>query len=147
MNFNELQALYHRFLDAWNNRQAREMADHFTADGEMIGFDGSQIIGQDEIHSHLHPIFENHPTPPYFGKVKSVSFLGEDAALLRAIAGMVPEGKTELVPELNTHQTMIAVKSDGDWRIKLFQNTPAQFHGRPELVEQMTAELSELLDK
>ncbi|MGZ4033139.1 MAG: SgcJ/EcaC family oxidoreductase, partial [Tumebacillaceae bacterium] len=32
-----------------------------------------------------------------------------------------------------------------DWQIALFQNTPAQFHGRPELVEQMTAELRELI--
>jgi hypothetical protein len=29
--------------------------------------------------------------------------------------------------------------------ISLFQNAPAEFHGRPELVEQMTKELSELL--
>jgi uncharacterized protein (TIGR02246 family) len=134
-------------LDAWNDRSARGMADHFTVDGEMIGFDGSQVIGREDIYSHLHPIFESHPTPPYFGKAKSISFLGEDAAVLRAIAGMVPEGKTELVPELNTHQTLIAVKSEDDWRIKLFQNTPAQFHGRPELVVQMTTELSELLGK
>ncbi|MDR7074386.1 SgcJ/EcaC family oxidoreductase [Fictibacillus barbaricus] len=143
----KVQDLYLNFLDAWNDRSARGMADYFIADGEMIGFDGSQVNGREDVYSHLHPIFENHPTPPYFGKVKSISFLSEDAALLRAIAGMMPEGKTELVPELNTHQTLIAVKSDGEWRIKLFQNTPAQFHGRPELVEQMTAELSELLGK
>ncbi|WNB91733.1 SgcJ/EcaC family oxidoreductase [Bacillus sp. NEB1478] len=142
-----VQALYQNFLAAWNDRSARDMADYFLADGEIIGFDGSQVIGKKEIYSHLHPIFENHPTPPYFGKVKNVSFLSEEAAVIRAIAGMVPEGKTEIVPELNTHQTLIAVKSDAEWRIKLFQNTPAQFHGRPELVEQMTAELSDLLDK
>ncbi|TMB75962.1 MAG: DUF4440 domain-containing protein, partial [Chloroflexi bacterium] len=27
----------------------------------------------------------------------------------------------------------------------LFQNTPAQFHGRPELVQQLTEELRQLL--
>ncbi len=41
--------------------------------------------------------------------------------------------------------TLVAVKSDGKWRILLFQNTPAQFHGRPELVQQMTEELRRLL--
>jgi hypothetical protein len=30
-------------------------------------------------------------------------------------------------------------------RIVLFQNTPAQYHGRPELTEQHTAELQPLL--
>jgi hypothetical protein len=31
------------------------------------------------------------------------------------------------------------------WRIALFQNTPAQFHGRPELVQQLTEQLRQLL--
>jgi hypothetical protein len=42
-------------------------------------------------------------------------------------------------------QTLIAVKRDGQWRIVLFQNTPAQLHGRPELVQAMTEELRQLL--
>jgi len=40
---------------------------------------------------------------------------------------------------------MVVVKSDGQWRIAVFQNTPAQFHGRPELVKKMTDELRQLL--
>jgi uncharacterized protein (TIGR02246 family) len=142
-----VQNLYHHFLNAWNERNARSMADHFTGDAEMIGYDGSQAIGRDEIYSHLHPIFENFPTPPYYGKVKSLSFLSDNAVILRAIAGMVPIGKTELSPELNTHHTVVAVKEGENWLIKLFQNTPAQFHGRPELVEKMTEELKELVIK
>jgi hypothetical protein len=34
----------------------------------------------------------------------------------------------------------------GQWRIVLFQNTPAQFHGRPSLVEEMTRELQAVAD-
>jgi uncharacterized protein (TIGR02246 family) len=142
-----VQELYQRFLNAWNERNARGMADHFTGDAEMIGYDGSQAIGRDEIYSHLTPIFEKFPTPPYYGKVKSVSFLSDNAVILRAIAGMVPIGKTELSPELNTHHTVVAVKEGENWLIKLFQNTPAQFHGRPELLEKMTEELEELISK
>jgi len=54
---------------------------------------------------------------------------------------MIPPGKMELDPQLNAHQTLIAVKENDVWRVELFQNTPAQFHGRPDLVEQMTKEL------
>ena len=117
------------------------MAELFTEDGESIGFDGSQSLGRDEIFAHLKPIFENHPTAPYITKVKSVRFLGTDTALLRAIAGMVPHLQSELNPELNSHHTLVLVKIVDQWRIQLFQNTPAQFHGRPELVKQMTEEL------
>ena len=34
---------------------------------------------------------------------------------------------------------------DGKWKIISFQNTPAAFHGRPELAEQLSAELREEL--
>lgn len=137
----EVLALYQNLLDAWNNRNARGMADLFTEDGESIGFDGSQSIGRDEIFSHLKPIFEHHPTAKFVSKVKGVRFPASDVAILRAIAGMVPPGQSDINPKVNTHHTLIAVKTGGNWHIQLFQNTPAQFHGRPELVEQMTEEL------
>jgi uncharacterized protein (TIGR02246 family) len=141
----EVQTVYEQFLDAWNNRHARGMADLFAEDGESIGFDGSLSKGEEEIYSHLKPIFDHHPTARFISKVKDVHFLSEDIAMLRAIAGMVPPLQTTINPKVNTHHTLVVVKKAGDWRIQLFQNTPAQFHGRPELVEQMTAELSQLV--
>jgi uncharacterized protein (TIGR02246 family) len=77
--------------------------------------------------------------------VKDVRFLSSEIAILRAIAGMVPPKQSDINPNVNTHHTLVVVKGDGNWRIQLFQNTPAQFHGRPELVEKMTDELRELL--
>ncbi|MBS4178758.1 SgcJ/EcaC family oxidoreductase [Lederbergia citrea] len=141
----EIQALYQQLIDAWNNRSARGMADLFIEDGESIGFDGSQSIGREEIYSHLHPIFESHPTAPFVTKVKDVRFLGSDVAILRAIAGMVLPSQNDINPKVNTHHTLVVVKQEGKWRIQLFQNTPAQFHGRPELVEEMTEELRKLI--
>ena len=66
--------------------------------------------------------------------------------IVRAIAGLVPPGKSAISPATNSHQTVVAEKQDGEWRIVLFQNTPAQFHGRPELVEEMTRELQAVAD-
>jgi uncharacterized protein (TIGR02246 family) len=142
----EVQAVYKLLLDAWNNRCARGMADLFTDNGESIGFDGSQSIGREEIFSHLKPIFDDHPTGRFIYKVKDVHFLSGDITILRAIAGMVPPQQTEINPNVNTHHSLVVVKREGKWRIQLFQNTPAQFHGRPELVEQMTEELREMLN-
>jgi len=141
----EVQAVYKKLLDAWNERSAEGMAKLFTDDGESIGFDGSQSIGRQEIFSHLQPIFEHHPTARFVSKVKDVRFLSSEIAILRAIAGMVPPKQSDINPNVNTHHTLVVVKRDGNWRIQLFQNTPAQFHGRPELVEKMTAELRELI--
>ena len=143
---NEIKTLYHNLIHAWNNRNAKSMADQFTERGELIGFDGSQEIGRNTIFAHLEPIFAEHPTPPFVNAVKDVHFLSAEVAMLRAIVGMIPPGKTELEPSLNAHQTLIAVKENDGWKIKLFQNTPAQFHGRPDLVEQMTRELKQVSD-
>ena len=139
----EVKKLYQKLIDAWNKRDAKGMAEIFTEQGIQIGFDGSKVIGRQEILSHLEPIFLNHPTAPYVTKIKEIRALGANAALLQAIAGMVPPGKTDIEPTVNAHQTLVAIKNDHGWQIELFQNTPAQFHGRPELVKQMTGELRE----
>jgi uncharacterized protein (TIGR02246 family) len=76
-------------------------------------------------------------------KVKAGLLLSSEVALLRAIAGMVPQGKSDLDPKLNAIQSLVARKEDV-WRVILFQNTPAQFHGRPEMVHEMTDELREV---
>ncbi|WP_144548555.1 SgcJ/EcaC family oxidoreductase [Bacillus sp. X1(2014)] len=145
MESKDVQAVYKKLLDAWNERSAEGMAALFTEDGESIGFDGSQSIGRQEIFSHLKPIFEHHPTARFVSKVKDVRFLSSEIALVRAIAGMVPPGQSDINHNVNTHHTLVVVNREGDWRIQLFQNTPAEFHGRPELVEEMTEELRELL--
>jgi uncharacterized protein (TIGR02246 family) len=132
-------------MEGWNQRSADAFAAPFAEDGELIGFDGSQNIGREEIASTLQRIFADHPTVPYVSKVRSVRLLRPDVAVLRAIAGMVPPGRSDIEPALNAHHTVVTARSGGAWHIVLFQNTPAQFHGRPELVQQLTEELRQLL--
>jgi uncharacterized protein (TIGR02246 family) len=141
----EVRALYQHLLDSWNKRSADAFAASFAEDGEVVGFDGSQMSGRAEIASTLRQIFADHLTAPYVSKVRGVRLLTPDIALLRAVVGMVPHGRSDIEPALNALQTLIATKHDGQWRIALFQNTPAQFHGRPELVQQLTEELRQLL--
>jgi uncharacterized protein (TIGR02246 family) len=45
----EVQALYQKLIDAWNNRDAEGMADQFSEQGVQIGFDGSKVVGKAEI--------------------------------------------------------------------------------------------------
>jgi hypothetical protein len=90
-------------------------------------------------------VFADHKTATYVTKVRSVKALDADAALLHAVAGMVPPGGSELMPDRNAVQTVVVQRSDAGWSVALFQTTPAQFHGRPELTEALTAELADLL--
>ncbi len=135
--------LYARLIEAWNGHDARAFGALFAADGVSIGFDGSQAVG-DGIREHLEAVFGDHLTAPYFARVREVRALGEDVVLLRAIAGMVPPGGDSVNPEANALHSLLAEGRGGKWRIALFQNTPAQYHGRPELVESHTAEIEEV---
>ena len=144
-NTREIEALYRRLLEAWNQRDASAYAALFAADGYVVGFDGSQMEGQAQIARDLGDIFADHVTARYIAKVEGVRFLAPQVAVLRARVGMAPPGQSDINPAVNALQTLTAVKIDGAWRIAVFQNTPAQFHGRPELVEQMSAELRALL--
>lgn len=137
--------VYRHLLEAWNARSARDFARLFTGDGNVVGFDGSPMNGRDEIVSTLEAIFRDHPTASYVAKVRGVRPIRPGVALLRAVVGMVPPGQTELNPAVNAIQSVLFVEHDGEWQIALLHNTPAAFHGRPHLSEQLTAELTEVL--
>ncbi len=121
------------------------MARLFTEDGSLIGFDRSQINGQSEIQSHISVIFDNHVTPKYIGKINCTRFLSLGVGVILAVAGMVPPGKSDIAPDLNAIQTLVAIKDKEEWSIAIFQNTPAALHNRPELREKLTIELRLIL--
>ncbi|KGX85646.1 SgcJ/EcaC family oxidoreductase [Pontibacillus marinus] len=148
MNDNQevtVKKVYEDLIKAWNERDAERMSNLFTESGESIGFDGSISKGQEQILSHLKPIFRDYPTPPFVSKIKEVKFIGNYTAILRGIAGMIPPNESDINPDLNTHHTLVLELKEDEWKIELFQNTPAHFHGRPELVDQMTNELRNLI--
>lgn len=137
--------LYRRLIEGWNARDANAMASLLGADALVIGFDGSEMSGPGEVRNELGRIFADHETATYLTKVRSVKPLGADAALLHAVARMVPPDGSEIMPERNAVQVVVAQHEGDSWTVALFQTTPAEFHGRPELVETLTAELAELL--
>jgi uncharacterized protein (TIGR02246 family) len=137
--------LYFALLGDWNRQDAASMAARFTERGSLIGFDGSAIDGRACIEAHLAPIFAAHPTPVFVAKVREVRRLAAgQTLLLRAVAGMWPRGATSLDNRLNAVQTLVLSLCDGAYRIEMFQNTPAAFHGRPDEVEKLSAELRAL---
>jgi uncharacterized protein (TIGR02246 family) len=138
-------ALYRGVLAAWNARDAAAYAALFEEAAEVVGFDGSQMHGRGEIERTLGQIFADHVTARYVGIVRGVTWLAPGVALLRAVVGMVPPGTTEINPAVNAVQALAAVRRGAAWRVAFFQNTPAQFHGRPDLAEALTAELRALV--
>jgi len=141
VNEGNVVVIYRQLLQQWNKRNAAGFAGLFTENGTLIGFDGSQINGRKEIYAVLDEIFTHHPTAGYVSIVNEVRMLAPGSAMLLAAAGMVGEGHTDITPAVNAIQTLVVTAENNQPRIALFQNTPAAYHGRPELVGQLSADL------
>jgi uncharacterized protein (TIGR02246 family) len=142
----DLETLHRILLDRWNQCDAGGYGALFADDGTMVGFDGTPVESPAAIVEHLRGIFADHRTGTYVAKVREVRPLGAGTALLRAVAGLVPPGGSDVNPGANAVQVLVAVlDADGAWRVAHFQNTPAAFHGRPDAADALTAELQAVL--
>jgi uncharacterized protein (TIGR02246 family) len=135
--------LYHRLINAWNERNAVGFAALFANDALCIGFDGSEMLGRVEILHQLATIFKDHSTARYVTLIQESGLLTRDTLIVRAHVGMVPPGKEHIDPSKNAIQVMVVNLSEGKPEIIIFQNTPAQFHGRPEDAKMFTGQLEE----
>jgi len=142
-NEKQIQDLYKSLLESWNKNNATDFAKLFTKEGSTVGFDGSQLDGQLQIEKELSRIFSEHKVASYIGIVREIRQLSSSVYLLRAVAGMIPPGQNEINPKINAIQTLVAQKGENEFKISIFQNTPAAFHGRPEASLQLTTELQE----
>jgi uncharacterized protein (TIGR02246 family) len=136
-----VERLYGAILDAWNRQDADAYASCFSDEAIVVGFDGSEMHGREEIAEQLAAIFADHQVARYIWIVRSVHRIAAEAGLLHAVVGMVPPGGTDVMPDRHAVQLLVAVRETGAWQASSLQNTPAQLHGRPEAVEALTDEL------
>jgi hypothetical protein len=64
---------------------------------------------------------------------------------MHTVGGTVMAGQTDLDPERNSIQTLVAVKRNRKWSLAAFQNTRATYFGRTEESQKLTEELRSLL--
>lgn len=141
-----IRNLYQQLVDGWNAASGDAFAAPFEEDGDLVGFDGTHFKGRQEIalfHQHLFDMFLKGSR--LVGKVRSVRFLTSDVAVMHTVGGTVMAGQSDLEPERNSVQTLVAVKRNGKWSLAAFQNTRATYMGRPEESQKLTEELRALL--
>ena len=137
----EVHALLARHLEAWNARDPAALAATLADDALLVGFDGSVMEGREAARATIATIFAQYATGRYVWLPRRVRELAPGVALMTSMAGLVPAGQDDVEPRLNAVQTLVLRQSGCDWRIAVFQNTPAQFHGRPEAARSLTDEL------
>lgn len=75
------------------------------------------------------------------GKIRSIRFVTEDVAIMIAVGGTVMAGQSDIDPDRNSVHTLVAVKHNVKWYFTAFQNSQAQFIGRPGEAHALTEEL------
>jgi uncharacterized protein (TIGR02246 family) len=141
-----VRRIYRNLIAGWNAGDAAAMTHDFADDAEIVGFDGTEMSGRERIAAYLAGIFANHKLASYVTLVREVRMIAPGVAILRAEVGMVPPGGAKINPATNAVQMLVAVERDGGWRVALFQNTPAAWHGREDDVKALTAELQEAFE-
>lgn len=140
-----LAALYFQMIDGWNKGSGDAFAAPFAEDGDLVGFDGTHLKGRQEIASFHQRLFNTFVKGSRLvGKVRNVRILTPDVAIMHAVGGTVMAGQSNIEPERNSIHTLVAKKEDinGQWNFIAFQNTRAQYIGRPQEFQALTEELS-----
>ncbi|HKI09368.1 MAG TPA: SgcJ/EcaC family oxidoreductase [Nitrososphaeraceae archaeon] len=77
------------------------------------------------------------------GKVRNVQFLTPDVAIMHAVGGTIMAGQSDIESGRNSVHMIVAKKDDANsqWHIVAFQNTRAQYIGRPDMVQALTEDL------
>jgi uncharacterized protein (TIGR02246 family) len=134
-------------MNGWNSGSGKVFATPFAENGDLVGFDGTHLKGRQEIDSFHQQLFDTYVKGSRLvRRMRSVRFLMPDVAIMYAVSGTIMSGQTDIEPERNSVQTLVAMKdSGGKWRLAAFQNTRAQYFGRPEQSQALTEELRGLL--
>ncbi len=137
----DIRAVYAEYLAGWNAHSAARQAATLADDADVVGFDGTQHHGRLQFAADLRRIFAEHTPPRYAATVRSVRSMGDDAAVLVAVAGM-PGADGRPDPALFAVHTVVLVKDGRRWKIAVFAATPAPRTVPADAVDAVAAELA-----
>jgi uncharacterized protein (TIGR02246 family) len=119
-----VRALYQQLMDGWNGGSGERYAAPFTADGDLVAFDGVHFRGREQIAAFHQQLFDKWVKGSRLvGGVEEVRFLSPEVAVMHAVGNTVTRGKTRPARERASIQTLVAVRDQGEWRLAAFQNT------------------------
>jgi uncharacterized protein (TIGR02246 family) len=119
-------ALPQKMLASWAYQDADGIADLFTEDGTLI-LPGIFRQGREDIRAYFKDAFENkYRDTQVVGKPIGMRFFGPDVALLLSSGGVLGPGETEVSDGQAIRAGWFVVRTDGEWRLAAYQNSPAK---------------------
>ena len=119
-----IRALHGRMLEAWGAGDGEAFAAPFSDDALFIGFDGSVMRGRQQIAATHQEVFDRWMKGTRLVEERTdVRFVDPDVAIVHALGGTVPRGKSQPTPERDSIQTLVAARDARGWSFVAFQNT------------------------
>lgn len=114
-----------RLVTAWAHNDARGVADVFTEDGILILPGDVYKSGRDEIRAFMAAAYAGpFKGTGVTGNPVDLRFVNDTIALIRTHGGILAAGETEIDPELAVLSTWVVTKTDGQWQLAAYQNSP-----------------------
>jgi uncharacterized protein (TIGR02246 family) len=110
-----IRANIDHFVKAYNAHDAKAIAALFTADGQIVGKDGSESEGRDAIAQVFADIFADSPKRQLEVFVDSIRFIGRDLAVETGSTKATEPGEA---PEWDRY-TVLHVRRDGKWQMAM----------------------------
>jgi uncharacterized protein (TIGR02246 family) len=120
----ELAAVPGRLVSAWAAHDAEAFSQLFTPDGTMV-LPGVYKKGRDEIREHMAKGYAGpYKGTSVTGTPLDIKPLGSDAFALLTVGGVLAPGEKEVSTSEAIRAAWILVKSEGMWRLAVYQNCP-----------------------
>jgi uncharacterized protein (TIGR02246 family) len=119
-----IRAIPQKISSGWSRGDGSAVAAVYADAGTLVAGDGTVTRGRAQIASYHDRLFATSLKDTHLTiEIKEVRFLGPDIAVMRTEGGILWPGQSVLAPGNRGIQSFVAVRSDGTWRLQLFQNT------------------------
>lgn len=119
-----IRALIDNLISSWNAGDGASYGVPFTDECDYVTFNGDRLRGRRAVAAQHQALFDTHlkGSRLVFESVE-MRAVTPDVVVVHSIGNSLLEGQKELSPSRRSIQTLVAVRSDGEWKFTTFQNT------------------------
>jgi uncharacterized protein (TIGR02246 family) len=118
-----IRAIPRRMIEAWNHGDAVGFAHACTGDTDFIAFEGTHLVGRDQIIAFHQPLFDTVLAGSRLqGGARFVRRLDVDWAIVHGYAEVVLPGQDHPSPGRTSMQLFVLHRDPDDWMIEAVMN-------------------------